>query len=136
MAQVRYIVDDVSEAVAFYVSKLGFEVEQQYGTAFAMVVRDDLTLWLAGPNASAARPMSDGAIPSPGGWSRFVLIVDDLESVVSRLTADGVGFRNDIVENFRDANRFSVGTLPVTSSSSSSLRRLSCPNRGVTLPFH
>ena len=97
MAQVRYIVDDVSEAVAFYVSKLGFEVEQQYGTAFAMVVRDDLTLWLAGPNASAARPMSDGAIPSPGGWSRFVLVVDDLESYVSKLKDDGVHFKNEIV---------------------------------------
>ena len=98
MAQVRYIVDDVSEAVAFYVSKLGFEVEQQYGTAFAIVARDDLTLWLAGPNASAARPMSDGAIPSPGGWSRFVLIVDDLKSYVSELKNNGVEFRNDIVD--------------------------------------
>ncbi len=98
MAQVRYIVDDVTEAVDFYVSKLGFEVEQQYGTAFAIVVRDDLTLWLAGPNASAARPMSDGAQPSPGGWSMFVLIVDDLESYVAKLKDDGVKFKNDIVD--------------------------------------
>ncbi len=98
MAQVRYIVDDVPEAVAFYVSKLGFEVEQQYGTAFAIVVRDDLTLWLAGPNASAARPMSDGTIPSPGGWSMFVLVVDDLESYVSKLKDDGVRFKNEIVD--------------------------------------
>ena len=98
MAQVRYIVDDVSEAVEFYVSKLGFEVEQQYGTAFAMVGRDDLTLWLAGPSASAARPMSDGAVPSPGGWSRFVLVVDDLESYVAKLKSDGVKFKNDIVD--------------------------------------
>ena len=98
MAQVRYIVDDVSDAVAFYVSKLGFELEQQYGPAIAILVRGDLTLWVAGPNASASRPMSDGAIPSAGGWSRFVLIVDDLESFVSKLTDDGVSFRNDIVE--------------------------------------
>ncbi len=81
-----------------------------------------------GAKSISLQPMPDGAIRSPGGWSRFVLIVDDLESVVSRLTADGVRFRNDIVENFRDANRFSVWTLPVTSSSASSLRRLSCPN--------
>ena len=98
MAQVRYIVSDVSAAVDFYVSKLGFEIEQQYGSAFAILAHDDLKLWLAGPNASAARPMADGAIPSPGGWSRFVLIVDDLESYVSKLKDDGVKFRNDIVE--------------------------------------
>jgi len=98
MAHVRYIVDDVSEAVAFYVSKIGFELEQQFGPAIAILVRDDLTLWVAGPRSSASRAMSDGAIPSPGGWSRFVLIVGDLESYVSKLKDDGVKFRNDIVE--------------------------------------
>jgi glyoxylase I family protein len=98
MAYVRYLVDDVSDAVAFYVSKLGFELEQQFGPAMAILVRGDLTLWVAGPKASAAQPMSDGAVPSPGGWSRFVLIVDDLESLVSKLKDDGVCFRNDIVE--------------------------------------
>ena len=97
MAQVRYIVDDVDDAVAFYVSKLDFELEQQFGPAFAIVVRGDLSLWLAGPKASASRPMPDGAIPSPGGWSRFALMVDDLESLVSKLKDDGVRFRNDIV---------------------------------------
>ncbi len=97
MATVRYIVDDVSDAVDFYVSKLGFEVEMQV-PAFASLAHGDLTLWLAGPRASASRPMLDGAIPSPGGWSRFVLIVDDLESFVSKLTDDGVRFRNEIVE--------------------------------------
>ncbi len=98
MAHVRYIVDDVSDAIAFYVSKLGFELEQQYGPAMAILVRGDLTLWVAGPRASASRPMPDGARPSPGGWSRFVLTVDDLESFVSKLKNDGVTFRNDIVE--------------------------------------
>jgi catechol 2,3-dioxygenase-like lactoylglutathione lyase family enzyme len=98
MAHVRYIVDDVSDAVAFYVSKLGFELEQQFGPAMAILVRGDLTLWVAGPKASASRPMPDGARPAPGGWSRFVLTVDDLESFVSKLRDDGVGFRNEIVE--------------------------------------
>ena len=64
--------------MAFYVSKLGSELEQRFGPAFAILVHDDLTLWLAGPNASASRPTADGARPSPGGWSRFVLVVDDL----------------------------------------------------------
>jgi len=98
MATVRYIVDDVADAVDFYVSKLGFEVEMQV-PAFASLVDGDLTLWLAGPRASASRPMLDGAVPSPGGWSRFVLVVDDLESVVSKLKADGVTFKSGIVEN-------------------------------------
>ena len=98
MAHVRYIVDDVGEAVAFYVSKLGFELEQQFGPAFAIVARGDLTLWLAGPKASASRPMPDGAVPSPGGWSRFALMVEDLEAFVSKLTDGGVEFRNEIVE--------------------------------------
>ena len=98
MSTVRYIVDDVADAVAFYVSKLGFEVELQVPT-FASLTRGDLALWLAGPKASASRPMLDGAIPSAGGWARFVLIVDDLESLVSRLKDDGVTFRNEIVEN-------------------------------------
>ena len=98
MAQVRYMVNDVSEAVDFYVSKLGFELEEQFGPAIAILVRDDLKLWVAGPVSSAGRPMSDGTSPSPGGWSRFVLIVDDLESYVSQLKADGVTFKNDIVE--------------------------------------
>ncbi len=98
MAYVRYIVDDVSAAVAFYVSNLGFELEQQFGPAMAILVRGDLTLWVAGPKASASRPMPDGAIPSPGGWSRFALTVDDLASLVSKLKDDGVTFRNDIVE--------------------------------------
>jgi len=100
MAHVRYIVDDVSEAVAFYVSKLGFELEEQYGAAMAILVHGDLTLWVAGPKASASRPMPDGAVPSPGGgWSRFALIVDDVEALASKLKSDGVTFRNDIEEN-------------------------------------
>ena len=100
MAEVRYIVDDVDDAVAFYVSKLGFKLEQQFGSAIAMLAHGDLTLWVSGPKASASRPMPDGATPSPGvGWSRFVLTVDDLPSLVSKLKDDGVEFRNDIVEN-------------------------------------
>ena len=99
MAQVRYIVDDVDAAIDFYVSKLGFELEQQFGPAIAILVHGDLTLWVAGSTASASRPMLDGVIPSPGGgWSRFVLTVDDLVSFVLKLKADGVEFKNDIVE--------------------------------------
>ncbi|MCZ6619914.1 MAG: VOC family protein [Gammaproteobacteria bacterium] len=99
MARVRYIVDNVEETTEFYVSKLGFEIERQFGPAIAILVRGDLTLLVSGPKASASRPMSDGTIPSPGGgWNRFVLDFDDLESVVSKLKAEGVKFRNDILD--------------------------------------
>ncbi len=98
MARIRYIVNDVDEAISFYTARLGFELEQQFGPAMAILVHEDLTLWLAGPKASASRPMPDGAQPVPGGWSRFVLTVADLDSLVSQLKADGVTFRNDIVE--------------------------------------
>ena len=97
MAVVRYLVDDVDAAVAFYTGPLGFALEQQMGPAFALVSRDDLTLWLSGPQSSAARAMPDGGRPEPGGWNRLVLEVDDLEAEVERLRQAGLSFRNEIV---------------------------------------
>ena len=97
MATVRYLVKDVAASVEFYVQGLGFEVRQQFGPAIAIVARGDLTLWLAGPQASAARPMPDGAVPEPGGWNRFVIEVADIEATVATLTARGTRFRNTIV---------------------------------------
>ena len=97
MASVRYLVRNVDEAVAFYTRRLGFELKQQFGPAMAITQRGDLTLWLAGPGASAARPMPDGRKPEPGGWNRFVLEVENLESLVTELRAQGVPFRNEIV---------------------------------------
>ena len=97
MAEIRYIVDDVDQAIAFYTAHLGFAVVQQYGPAMAILERQDLTLWLAGPLASASKPMPDGAQPRPGGWSRFVLKVDDLEAFVADLRAAGVSFKNEIL---------------------------------------
>ena len=97
MAVVRYLVDDVDAGVAFYTGRLGFELEQRMGPAFALLRRDDLTLWLAGPTSSAARPMPDGRQPEPGGWNRLVLDTDDLETWVAELRQAGVPFRNEIV---------------------------------------
>lgn len=98
MAEVRYIVHDVDAAIAFYRDRLGFSVVQQFRPAMAIVKLADLTLWLAGPTASASKPMPDGAQPVPGGgWARFVLTVADLAGLVAQLKADGVTFRNDIV---------------------------------------
>ena len=97
MAVIRYLVDDVEAAIAFYTRHLGFAVEQQMGPAFAIVSRGDLVLWLSGPQSSAARPMPDGSRPEPGGWNRLVLEVEDLQATVERLKREGLAFRNEIV---------------------------------------
>jgi catechol 2,3-dioxygenase-like lactoylglutathione lyase family enzyme len=97
MGVVRYLVDDVEAAVAFYTGHLGFGLEQQLGPAFAIVSRGDLSLWLSGPESSAARPMPDGRRPEPGGWNRLVVEVDDLQARVEELKQAGLSFRNEIV---------------------------------------
>jgi catechol 2,3-dioxygenase-like lactoylglutathione lyase family enzyme len=97
VATVRYLVSDVDAAIAFYTEYLGFALEQQMGPAFAIVRREDLSLWLAGPRSSAARAMPDGREPEPGGWNRIVLEVDDLEAELAKLKKSGVSFRNEIV---------------------------------------
>ena len=97
MATFRYLVETVDAAVAFYAGQLGFEVVQQFGPNMAIVRKDDLTLWLAGPGASAARPMPDGRQPVPGGWNRIVVETPDLDALVAALTAKGATFRNTIV---------------------------------------
>ena len=98
MVSVRYMVDDVEEATAFYTTFLDFEVLNSFAPAFADVARGNLRLLLAGPTSSAGRPMPDGTKPGPGGWNRIHLIVDDLEAEVAHLREAGAPFRNDILE--------------------------------------
>ena len=97
MVSVRYMVDDVEKAVAFYTTFLGFEVLNKF-PAFADIARGRLRLLLSGPMSSAGRPMPDGAKPGPGGWNRIHLIVDDIAAEVARLRKAGAPFRNDILE--------------------------------------
>jgi catechol 2,3-dioxygenase-like lactoylglutathione lyase family enzyme len=97
---VRYIVDDVDEAIPFYVGRLGFAVEMHpKGGGFAALVRGDLRLLLNQPvgPGGAAQPMPDGRKPAPGGWNRIQLEVDDLAAEVETLRAAGARFRNEIV---------------------------------------
>ena len=94
---VRYMVEDVEAAIAWYTTHLGFTLLSNKPPAFADVGRGALRLLLSGPVSSAGRPMSDGERPGPGGWNRIHLIVDDLPAVVGQLRANGVKFRNDIV---------------------------------------
>ncbi|HEY3889255.1 MAG TPA: VOC family protein [Caulobacteraceae bacterium] len=97
MVSVRYMVDDVEAAVAFYTRLLDFEVLNSF-PPFADVARGKLRLLLSGPASSAGRPMPDGARPGPGGWNRIHLIVEDIDAEVARLRKAGAPFRNDILE--------------------------------------
>ena len=94
---IRYMVDDVDAAVAWYTKHLGFTILSNSAPAFADVALGSLRLLLSGPTSSAGRPMADGARPQSGGWNRIHLVVDDLPAQVARLRAAGVQFRNDVV---------------------------------------
>lgn len=97
MASVRYIVNDIDSAIAFY-EQLGFTVELHPGPGFAMLRRDDLNLALnvPGGGGGAGQAMPDGTLPEPGGWSRIMLEVDDVEAEVTRLA--GARFRSGVIE--------------------------------------
>jgi len=96
---VRYIVNDVDAAIAFYCGQLDFGEVMHPVPAFAMLERGELRLVLSAPNPSGGggQPMPDGTQPAPGGWNRFAIEVDDLETAVQRLRTAGARFRNDIV---------------------------------------
>ena len=99
---VRYIVNDVDEAIAFYCQHLGFREEMHPAPVFAMLTRGDLRLLLsspAGPGGpgGGSQSMPDGRMPEPGGWNRISLETTDLDGQVQALRAAGVSFRNDIV---------------------------------------
>jgi catechol 2,3-dioxygenase-like lactoylglutathione lyase family enzyme len=96
---VRYIVDDVDTAIAFYTEHLGFDVKMHPAPGFASLSRGDLQLLLNAPGGpgGAAQPMPDGRVPEPGGWNRIQLQVDDLAGQVETLRDAGARFRNEIV---------------------------------------
>ena len=96
---VRYIVDDVEAAIAFYTQSLGFTLAMHPAPSFAMLTRGDLRLLVnatTGPGG-ASQPMPDGRRPAPGGWNRIQIEVDNIEAEVERLRTAGARFRNDIV---------------------------------------
>jgi catechol 2,3-dioxygenase-like lactoylglutathione lyase family enzyme len=97
--QVRYIVNDVDAAIAFYCQLLGFREVMHPAPAFAMLSRGDLRLVLSAPNPAGGggQPMPDGRQQQPGGWNRFAIEVEDLEAEVATLRKAGARFRNDIV---------------------------------------
>jgi catechol 2,3-dioxygenase-like lactoylglutathione lyase family enzyme len=97
---VRYIVNDVDPAIAFYTEQLGFEEVMHPAPTFAMLARGDLRLVLSAPSGAGGggQAMPDGTRPEPGGWNRFVLEVADLAALVETLRQAGARFRNDVVE--------------------------------------
>jgi catechol 2,3-dioxygenase-like lactoylglutathione lyase family enzyme len=97
LVSVRYMVDDVERAIAFYTTQFGFTLMTNAAPAFADVVRGHLRLLLSGPKSSAGRPMPDGRAPEPGGWNRIHFVVDDIAAEIERLRAAGVRFRNELV---------------------------------------
>jgi catechol 2,3-dioxygenase-like lactoylglutathione lyase family enzyme len=95
--QVRYIVNDVDEALAFYRDQLGFTEVMHPSPMFAMLSRGDLRLVLSSPsggqNTGGGSSLPDGTSPTPGGWNRFAVEVSDLSETVDRLRAAGSTFR-------------------------------------------
>jgi len=96
---VRYIVDDVDDAIAFYCHHLGFEEQMHPAPAFAMLSRGDLRLVLSAPGGGpgGGQAMPDGTVPTPGGWNRFSIEVVDLTSTLDRLREAGVHLRGNVI---------------------------------------
>jgi catechol 2,3-dioxygenase-like lactoylglutathione lyase family enzyme len=98
LVTVRYIVDDVDEAIGFYADALGFDVEMHPAPGFASLRNGDLRLLLNTPGAGGAGTSGDNRErPSPGGWARFQLQVEDVDRTVDRLRAEGVAVRTSPV---------------------------------------
>ena len=97
--QVRYIVNDVDVAMAFYCKQLGFQEVMHPSPAFAMLSRGDLRLVLSKPGGGpgGGQAMPDGKLPEPGGWNRFAIEVSDIEAMVGTLRKAGIRFRSDII---------------------------------------
>lgn len=96
---VRYIVNDVDTAISFYTTHLAFHLDMHPDPTFAILSRGDLQLFLSatiGPGGGS-QALPGGRRPEPGGWNRFVLIVDDLTGEVERLRRVGVSMRSEVI---------------------------------------
>ena len=90
----RYLVRDIEESLTFY-ALLDFEVVERWGPAFAIVSDGSNTLWLSGPQTSAAKAMPNGEKPVPGGWNRIVITRENFDATVAKLKELGSTFRNE-----------------------------------------
>jgi catechol 2,3-dioxygenase-like lactoylglutathione lyase family enzyme len=96
---VRYIVDDVDAAIAFYTEHLAFREIMRPAPTFAMLASGELRLRLSAPSSEGGggQAMPDGSVPEPGGWNRFALQVDDVAATAETLRTAGVRFRSDVI---------------------------------------
>jgi catechol 2,3-dioxygenase-like lactoylglutathione lyase family enzyme len=96
---IRYIVNDIEEAIPFYTTHLGFSVDMHPGPGFAMLSRGDLRLLLNKPGGGggAGQGAADGTPPEPGGWNRFQFETKDLDALALKLRAAGVKLRSDVI---------------------------------------
>ena len=97
MAIVRYLVNDVDQALPVYLA-LGFTVKERWGSEFAILELHDLQLWLSGPGTSASQPLPSGPIPMPGGWNRLVVEVPDVGAAVLAARAAGARVRSELIQ--------------------------------------
>jgi catechol 2,3-dioxygenase-like lactoylglutathione lyase family enzyme len=96
---IRYIVDDVDAAIAFYTGQLGFKLEMHPAPPFAEISRGDLHIYLTQPSGfGGGAPMPSGEAQKPGGWNRIHLVVEDLDAMIATLRAAGNRFRNEMVQ--------------------------------------
>ena len=105
---VRYMIDDVEAALAFYTKHFDFRVEINASPAFASVVRGNLRLLLSGPKSSGRQALADGTKPVPGGWNRILLEVSDINAEATRLRAAGVKFRREDIVSGPGGSQFWV----------------------------
>jgi catechol 2,3-dioxygenase-like lactoylglutathione lyase family enzyme len=98
-ASVRYIVDDVDAAIAFYTEMLGFELVMHPAPPFAMLKRGELMLLLSQPSGQGGggQTLADGSSPEPGGWNRFQIQVEDVDAEFERLSSAGARFRSEVL---------------------------------------
>ena len=89
---IRYFVRDLQTAVDFYQQQLGFELELQPNPVFAMLYRGDLRLLLSGPGGHV---LPDGTVPTPGGWNRILIQVENLDATINALREAGVHFLDE-----------------------------------------
>jgi catechol 2,3-dioxygenase-like lactoylglutathione lyase family enzyme len=108
VVSVRYMIDDVNAAVAFYTNHLAFRLELNAAPAFASVVRGNLRLLLSGEKSSGRKPLADGTKPVPGGWNRILLEVSDIEAESARLRAAGLKFRREDIVTGSGGSQFWV----------------------------
>ena len=123
--RVRYIVDDVDAAIAFYRDLLSFEVVMRPAPPFAILARGELSA--PNPQGGGGQTLPGGRTPSPEGWNRFSLEVADLEADVERLRAAGAVLRSDIVRGV------GVGgdTRPPREAPSPAARTAACVSRSA-----